>query len=53
MKKKSTLSPKLQFLLPIPEATHVAKCLKGQLCQLVLVQRWRTLQPVESPDIVQ
>ena len=28
-KTGGTLPPKLHFLLPIPEATHVAKCLKG------------------------
>lgn len=29
MKKYSTLPSQMQLLIPIPEATHVAKCLKG------------------------
>lgn len=30
-KRDGALSQELQFLVPMPEATHVAKCLKGSL----------------------
>jgi hypothetical protein len=36
MKKDSTLSSQLQFLLPIAEATHVGKCLKGSFANWFL-----------------
>jgi len=35
-KRDGALAQELQFLLPMPEATHVAKCLKGSLANWFL-----------------
>lgn len=36
MKEKGTNSAELQLLVPLPEATHVAKCLKGSFANWFL-----------------